>query len=162
LFELTVLFASQFRRSSFEDIQRDPRLEELSARLKENPGCTHDLPEYPAWTSNLHELSWFHEWKAKQNTDVPSPDCSNSPNHITHERSKESAFLFCIVRQETRKIDAPGEPFVLCTSLHLCTPLYIFEAVQQPVHTIIICQSTSVFWFSLASLVSFQVRALVS
>ena len=70
---LIFLFASQFHRSSFEDIQSDPRLEELSARLKENPGCTHDLPEYPAWTSNLHEFSWFHEWKAKQNTDVPSP-----------------------------------------------------------------------------------------
>ena len=133
---LIFLFASQFHRSSFEDIQSDPRLEELSARLKENPGCTHDLPEYPAWTSNLHEFSWFHEWKAKQTQ------------------------MFQV--QETRKIDAPGEPFVLCTSLHLCTPLYIFEAVQQPVHTIIICQSTSVFWFSLASLVSFQVRALVS
>ena len=61
------------------------------------------------------------EWKAKQKTDVP--------NHITDERSKESAFSFalCSRRREKLMLQVSALYFVHCTSL------YIFVAVQQPV-----------------------------
>ena len=118
----TYYFVCQPILRFFEDIQSDPRLEELSARLKEKHwGCTWPvgMPDIKSreHAGTSHALSRercqpLFEWKAKQNTDVP--------NHITDERSKESApsFALCSRRRGKLMLQVSALYFVhLCTSL---------------------------------------------